>query len=62
MIVAPVRTTITLALSFKISDKVDGSKGKEDKSANTCSINVHVDMSAINIFAQRVSGAFVKPI
>lgn len=62
MIVAPVRTTITLALSFKTSDKVDGSKGKEDKCANTCSINVHVDMSAINIFAQRVSEAFVKPI
>ncbi|XP_039493419.1 vacuolar protein sorting-associated protein 13B isoform X3 [Drosophila santomea] len=62
MIVAPVRTTITLALSFKTSEKADEGKaeGKSDRMAkdspeqNTYSINVHVDMSAINIFAQRV--------
>jgi len=66
MIVAPVRTTITLALSHKISEKVDarkvGGANDQEKKAkspdsteqNTYSINVHVDMSAINIFAQRV--------
>ncbi|XP_044314696.1 vacuolar protein sorting-associated protein 13B isoform X2 [Drosophila rhopaloa] len=66
MIVAPVRTTITLALSHKISEKSDFRKveGKTDQEKkykssdlaeqNTYSINVHVDMSDINIFAQRV--------
>ncbi|XP_017041700.1 vacuolar protein sorting-associated protein 13B isoform X2 [Drosophila ficusphila] len=47
IIVAPVRTTITLALSYKVSEKTNNEQ-------NTYSVNVHVDMSAINCFAQRV--------
>ncbi|KAH8293565.1 hypothetical protein KR054_001628 [Drosophila jambulina] len=61
MIVAPVRTTITLALSHKI-ESLEGTNsqerlsksGEESSEQGTYSINVHVDMSAINIFAQRV--------
>ncbi|KAH8342100.1 hypothetical protein KR059_012058 [Drosophila kikkawai] len=53
MIVAPVRTTITLALSHKSQERISG--GSEEASdQGTYSINVHVDMSAINIFAVRV--------
>ncbi|XP_017076320.2 vacuolar protein sorting-associated protein 13B [Drosophila eugracilis] len=61
MIVDPVRTTITLALSHKVSEKVEEKRrDDQDKTFSeaseqkTYSINVHVDMSAINIFAQRV--------
>lgn len=49
MIVSPVRTTITLALSHKVSET-----SGESPEQGTYSVNVHVDMSAINIFAQRV--------
>lgn len=86
MIVAPVRTTITLALSHKIAEKVpealDSKSNKRSDSfieeakiegqsgskkvewqeepqykaelPSTYSINVHVDMSAINIFGRHV--------
>ncbi|KAI8046600.1 hypothetical protein M5D96_002811 [Drosophila gunungcola] len=60
VIVAPVRTTITLALSHKTSEKsetrkIEGKSDQEKKAEqNTYSINVHVDMSDINIFTQRV--------
>ncbi|KAH8383835.1 hypothetical protein KR009_010773 [Drosophila setifemur] len=48
IIVDPVRTTITLALSHK--EKQDN----KNKDHEMYSINVHVDMSDINIYAQRV--------
>ncbi|XP_030558700.1 vacuolar protein sorting-associated protein 13B isoform X2 [Drosophila novamexicana] len=86
MIVAPVRTTITLALSHKIAEKVpealDSKSNKRSDSfieeakiegqsgskkvewqeepqykaelPSTYSINVHVDMSAINIFGRHL--------
>lgn len=50
MIVDRVRTTITLALSHKVDEK-----NEQKKDQGIYSINVHVDMSDINIFAQRVS-------
>ncbi|KAH8362480.1 hypothetical protein KR200_005474 [Drosophila serrata] len=61
-IVAPVRTTITLALSHKVAEAEDERSNQERKTKSseesfeqgTYSINVHVDMSAINIFAQRL--------
>ncbi|KAH8311151.1 hypothetical protein KR044_004588 [Drosophila immigrans] len=82
MIIAPVQTTVTIALSQKVSDRTrlkdyrpnsfveDGrTTGQHNKkvdwqepnvpkegveSLRTCSINVHVDMSDIKIFARRV--------
>ncbi|XP_017091950.2 intermembrane lipid transfer protein VPS13B isoform X1 [Drosophila bipectinata] len=49
MIVDPVRTSITLALSHKADEKLE-----KKRDQGIYSINVHVDMSDINIFAQRV--------
>ncbi|XP_064550817.1 intermembrane lipid transfer protein VPS13B isoform X2 [Drosophila montana] len=85
MIVAPVRTTITLALSHKLVEqatpaqesnsnsrkdsfieesKIEGQSGakkvewqeehEQDESPSIYSINVHVDMSAINIFGRHL--------
>ncbi|XP_022217026.2 LOW QUALITY PROTEIN: vacuolar protein sorting-associated protein 13B [Drosophila obscura] len=73
VVLAPVRTTITLAMSHKLAEgKQQGSihskktpeedQNKEDHSDHpveqrglgTYSINVHVDMSSINVFARRV--------
>ncbi|XP_017140957.1 vacuolar protein sorting-associated protein 13B isoform X2 [Drosophila miranda] len=72
-VLAPVRTTITLAMSYKpIEEKLPGSlhskkmaavdqkqdqtsdKPVEQRGFGTYSINVHVDMSPINVFARRV--------
>ncbi|KAH8278838.1 hypothetical protein KR018_010220 [Drosophila ironensis] len=51
MIVDPVRTTITLALSHKLAEKQENNPDKGEQ--GIYSINVHVDMSDINIFGQR---------
>lgn len=64
MIVEPVRTTIALALSHKLSNPaklrhIDPEPNKADEPVDqqwpiTYSVNVHMDMSPINIFARHV--------
>ncbi|XP_017859321.1 PREDICTED: vacuolar protein sorting-associated protein 13B isoform X2 [Drosophila arizonae] len=64
MIVEPVRTTIALALSHKLSNPaklrhIDSEPNKADEPVDqqwpiTYSVNVHMDMSPINVFARHL--------